>query len=84
MPGVWARIEARQSLSHSIRRLASVFVASAAALVLAMAAYMARPPVSPVYTLTYVEALSDDETPDTLAYAELVSYEPPEEGSITE
>ena len=80
MPDLWNSIEGRRSFTLSLRWWTSAFVTAAAALCLAMAVYTTHPaPVeSPVYTTTYVDTLGGDESFETLAYAELVSYDPSE------
>ncbi|MCP5114141.1 MAG: hypothetical protein GY953_25195 [bacterium] len=77
MPGIWTRIDARQSFSLSLRRWTSAFVTAAAAMCVAMAVFMAAPETteSAVYATSYVDALESDDV-ETLAYADLVSFEP--------
>jgi hypothetical protein len=58
MPGLWARIEQRRTVSYSFRRMASGFVTAAAALCLAMTLAMWFP--SQVSVSTYVDVLADD------------------------
>lgn len=59
MPQLWQRIEARQTSSRFLGRLASGFVTAAAALTLMMAAYIYLPSHSSAfYSETYVEALA--------------------------
>ena len=79
LPDIWNKIEARRSMTLSLRRWTGAFV-TAAALCLAVAAYRARPlpAESPVYTTTYVDTLEGNQSFETLAYAELVSYGSPE------
>ena len=76
MPGLWSKIEARRSYTLDLRWWTSAFVTAAAALCIAMAIYTAQPPVSPVYTTTYVDTLDTGEALETLAYADLVRFEP--------
>lgn len=60
MPQLWQRIEARQTFSYFLGRMASGFVTAAVALTLMMAAYLYMPQSSgPFYSQTYVEALAD-------------------------
>ena len=67
MPGLWQRIEARQSFGFSLRRMVSGFVTAAAALTLALGVYMAIPRTSSssAYPVSYLEALADANTLDT-------------------
>jgi hypothetical protein len=68
MPGVWAKIDSRRRYAKMLRRLTGLFVASAAALSLMMAIYIARPPESPADLTTYVDTLDEDEIYYTVAY----------------
>jgi hypothetical protein len=59
MPQLWQRIEARQSFSFFLGRIASGFVTAAVALTLAMAVYLYVPrSTSAFYSESYVEALA--------------------------
>ena len=60
MPELWQKIERVQSTTFSFRRIARGFVTAAAALSLVMATVAALPSQqgSPVYNVTYVEALA--------------------------
>lgn len=60
MPGMWARIEQRQKVTYSFRRLASGFVTAAAALCLLMSVALWSPTQSVLTAETYVEVLADD------------------------
>ena len=67
MPGVWQRIEARQSFTFSLRRMANGFVTAAVALTIVLGLVMSRPhsqavPNSPI---SYLEALADADSLDT-------------------
>jgi hypothetical protein len=70
MPQLWQRVEARQAFTFSFRRMANGFVKAALALTVALGVYMAIPPKSsPVYPVSYLQALADDsalDTPDTV------------------
>ena len=69
MPNLWARIESRQSLTFSFRRMANGFVTAALAVTLALGLYMSIPHGKTTYTATYIEALQDAnplDTPDTV------------------
>ena len=60
MPELWSKIERVQSTTFSFRRIARGFVTAAAALSLVMATVAVLPSTrhSPVYSVTYVEALA--------------------------
>ena len=60
MPGVWTRIEQRQKLTYSFRRLAGGFVTAAAALCLVMSVALWSPSQQVLTAETYVEVLADD------------------------
>jgi hypothetical protein len=61
MPGLWARIDQRQKVTYSFRRLASGFVTAAAALCLLMSVALWSPTQQQsVSAETYVEVLADD------------------------
>ena len=65
MPDLWAKIESRQRVTFSFRRIASAFVTAALALSVALAIYMASPRSSQsYYAQTYVEALAEANTLD--------------------
>ncbi len=60
MPGIWRKIEARQSFSFFLGRMARTFVTAAIALSFAMAAYVFIPyNNAKFYSQTYVELLAD-------------------------
>jgi hypothetical protein len=67
MPGLWARIEARQTYTFSFQRLASAFVTAALAVSIALGLYMSIPRSSPAsyYSPNYIEALADANSLDT-------------------
>jgi len=60
MPELWSKIERVQSTTFSFRRIALGLVTAAAALSLVMATVAVLPSTrhSPVYSVTYVEALA--------------------------
>ncbi len=80
MPGIWRRIEARRRLPALVPRWAAGFVAAAATLCLLMGVYLLLPraPEPPVDTATYLETLEGSPALETMAYMEVVSFEPPE------
>ena len=59
MPGLWARIESRQTFSFSFRRMAAGFVTASVALSLALGVYASIPHASPDSPQTYLEALAE-------------------------
>lgn len=66
MPHLWQRIEARQTFTFSLRRMASGFVTAALALSVALGVYMAIPHNSQGYSAqSYIEALADAQPLDT-------------------
>lgn len=77
MPGIWSRIDARRSVTVTIRRWTSAFVTAATALSIAMVVYMSAPRQADVPDLsaTYVDTLQQPANFETLAYAEFVSLE---------
>jgi hypothetical protein len=64
MPDLWRRIEARQGVTFSLRRMASAFVTAALAFSLLLGVYMALPRQNAYYSETYVEALDAANTLD--------------------
>jgi hypothetical protein len=67
MPHLWRQIEARQTFTFSLRRMASGFVTAAVALTLALGAYMSLPHSrsSANSPLSYLEALAEANSLDT-------------------
>ena len=73
MPGLWQKIEARQSFPSAMRRFAQLFVSAAAAMCLLMAMLLTTSNThspSP-NVMTYVEALDNETSHDVMAYADL-------------
>ena len=67
MPNLWARIESRQRFTFSFRRMANALTTVAVALSLVLGIYMAIPRSSSMdVNQTYVEALADANTPDSM------------------
>jgi len=64
MPELWRKIESRQIVTFSFRRMANAFVTAAVALSIALGAYMSlgSNPNSPQ---TYIEALAEANPVDT-------------------
>ena len=76
MPNLWARIESRQSVTFSFRRMANAFATAAVALSLALGVYMAIPSSNQsFYSQTYVETLAEANTPDARDFVNPVSLE---------
>ena len=66
MPRLWRQIEARQAYTFSFRHMAGGFVTAALALTILLGVFMAIPPrSSPVYPMSYLQALADENTLDT-------------------
>ena len=66
MPGLWQRIEARQTFTFSFRRMANAFVTAGLALTVVLGAYMAMPSKSTqTYPVSYLQALADTSGVDT-------------------
>jgi hypothetical protein len=60
MPELWAKIESRQRVTFSFRRMASAFVTAALALSIALGVYMSLPRSNQSYfAQTYVDALAE-------------------------
>ena len=80
MPNLWARIESRQRFTFSFRRMANALTTAAVALSLALGIYMSIPQSGSVdYNQTYVEALAESTTPDTLDLVNPATLELPAE-----
>jgi len=77
MPNLWARIESRQSVTFSFRRMANAFATASVALSLALAIYMAVPGrTNPaVGNQSYIEALAEANTPDAQEFINPVALE---------
>ena len=65
MPEIWRRVEARQAFTFSFRRTANGFVTAALALTVALGVYQAIPRSSPIYPVSYLQALADANALDT-------------------
>lgn len=76
MPNLWARIDARQSFTFSLRRMANAFATAAVALSLVLGIYMAVPGGNQSVTnQSYIEALAEASTPDAQAFVDPVTLE---------
>jgi Ser/Thr protein kinase RdoA (MazF antagonist) len=76
MPELWRKIEARQTVTFSFRRMANAFVTAALALTIALGAYMSVPRSNPL-PQTYVEALAEANPLDTPDIVDPVHIEHP-------
>ena len=84
MPELWEKIERVQSATFSFRRIARGFVTAAAALSLLMATVAVLPShqLSPVYSITYIEALAahnDATSSDTVDSIDATRVESPDD-----
>src|ERR1017187_10210889 len=71
MPNLWARIESRQRSTFSFRRMANALTTAAVAASLALGIYMSIPRSGSLdNNQTYVEALADAGTPDSMDRSE--------------
>jgi len=76
VPGIWQKIEARQSSWRLIQRWAQALVAASAvlsALLVVHSMWRARVE-SPVYTTTYVDTLAGPEPLEIAAFTEMAAY----------
>jgi Ser/Thr protein kinase RdoA (MazF antagonist) len=80
MPELWRKIESRQTVTFSFRRMASAFVTAALALSIALGVYMSVPHTNPYSPLTYVEALSEADPLDTPDIVDPVHIDRPDPG----
>jgi hypothetical protein len=74
-PGLWQKIEARQSFVWKLRYYARGLVTITAAACLVVAIFGAAFPghtANPVYSYTYVETLDAASSPEVLAYADII------------
>jgi hypothetical protein len=70
MPQLWEKIEARRSVSYSLKRLARGIITAAAAASLLMGVYLAVP--RQTTPPTYLELLAAGQSPDDSADIEIV------------
>lgn len=59
MPKLWQQIEARQTYTFSLRRMANTLVTAAVALSIVLGVYMAFPKTNAYTGQSYIEALAD-------------------------
>jgi hypothetical protein len=67
MPGLWQKIEARQSFTMRIKKLTQVFVVATAAVCLGLGMAVVVPSLQPELRGTYVDVLADAHPPDNLS-----------------
>jgi len=70
MPELWQRIESRQTVTFTFRRMANAFVTAAVAMSIALGVYMAIPRNQAVAPMSYIEVLAESrplDTPDFVA-----------------
>ena len=76
MPNLWARIDSRQNIAFSFRRMANAFATGAVALSLAMGLYMSLPHAAPATSpQSYIEALAEATVPDAQDFVSPASLE---------
>jgi hypothetical protein len=78
MPRLWERIESRQKVTFSFRRMANALATAALALSIALGVYMSVPRSNPNYQ-SYLEALAEANTldaPDSIGPVGLDASEP--------
>lgn len=66
MPGLWRKIEARQSFTMRIKKLTQVFVGATAAVCLMLGMAVVVPSLKPELRGTYVDVLAEAHPPDNL------------------
>lgn len=76
MPRMWERIDARRGWMWKLGGYARGLVTVAATVCMVLAAFAFSPAgdVNPLYTRTYLEALVDDNAPETLSYSDVVYH----------
>jgi hypothetical protein len=77
MPGLWQRIDARRSFAFRLRMYARGLATVAAAICLAVGIFGTafNTAVNPFYTQTYIDALDAENSPETLAFADVIQTE---------
>jgi hypothetical protein len=77
MPKMWERIDARRGWVWKVQRYARGLVTVAATICMALAAFefSSLGDVNPLYTMTYLDALDDDDAPERLTYADVVHHD---------
>lgn len=78
MPRLWDKIESRQRFSLQLRRWARGFITVAAAASMLFAVLQAIPAKnSPVYAATYLDALAEEQAPDSLVFQDVALVDAP-------
>jgi hypothetical protein len=76
MPGLWQRIESRQTFTFSFRRMANAFVTAALAMSIALGVYMMAVPHAPANVpISYIEALAESRPLDAPDFVTPVSLD---------
>jgi hypothetical protein len=76
MPNLWQRIESRQTVTFTFRRMANAFVTAAVAMSIALGVYMVAIPRTPANaSISYLEALAESRPLDTPDLVTPVSLE---------
>lgn len=76
MPQLWSKIEARQTVSFTLRRLTQAFVTAAAAASLLFAALQVSTHSTPAfYSATYAEVLAGDQISEAAVYQDWAGAE---------
>ena len=65
MPNLWQRIDSRQTVTFTFRRMANAFVTAAVAMSIALGVYMAIPRTPANVPMSYLEALAESRPLDT-------------------
>ncbi len=79
-PNLWQRIESRQTVTFTFRRMANAFVTAAVAMSIALGVYMAIPRTPVNAPISYIEALAESRPLDTPDYVTPVSLDLTEHG----
>jgi hypothetical protein len=64
MPNLWAKIESRQRVTFSFRRMAGAFVTAGLALSVALGVYLSIPRQAPYVSESYVEGMAEASSAD--------------------
>ena len=76
IPRMWERIEAQRGWMWKLRGYSRGLVTVAATVCMMLAAFefSSLGDVNPLYTKTYLEALDDDNPPETLTYVDVIHH----------
>ena len=75
MPDLWRRIESRQTVTFTFRRMANAFVTAAVALSIALGVFMAIPRTQATVPLSYIEVLAESRPLETPEFVTPVSLD---------